>query len=183
MFAVLSQKYVSNTPANRTAIAFRSLCHHFPLSPQPPQVAGLRFPHTPNNLHLRIAIPLSLAQGSDTPQIAHDILGLAKVDLLQQVAHLELHVLHQAANVGNVALVVLDGQVLLDLARHVTREIDLAERVALGGQREDDGRGEAVVGGAAALRGFEDVDGVPDAGGGGVGWGGCSTVGVSMTSK
>lgn len=112
---------------------------------------------------MRLPIPSPLTQTPQAPQVPHDILGLAKVDLLQQVAHLELHVLDEAADVGDVALVRLDGQLLLDLARHVAAQINgLGPRRRVG-EREDHGRGQLVVRCTAALDGLEDVDRVPDA--------------------
>jgi len=91
-------------------------------------------PHTPNKFPLRLAIPLALAQASDAAQVTHNVLGLPKINLLQQVTHLELHVLDKAADVCDVAFVVLDRQVLLDLARHVAAQVNLAQGGALGSQ-------------------------------------------------
>lgn len=128
--------------------------------------------HAANKLPLRLPLLRTIAQAAYAPQVAHHVLCLAKVDVLQQVAHLELHVLDEAADVCNVAVVVLDGQVLLDLAGHVAAEVHVADgALDVCGKREDDGRGELVVRCAAALDGFEDVDGVPDAFGVGA-WGG-----------
>lgn len=109
-----------------------------------------------------LAISSPLTQTSDAPQIAHHILGLAKVDLLQQVAHLELHVLDQPSHVGDVTVVVLDGEILLHLACHVAAEIHVAQVARCRGQGQDHCRGELVVRGAAALDSLEDVDGIPD---------------------
>lgn len=117
--------------------------------------------HAANNLALRLPIPRAVAQATHAAQVAHHVLGLAKVHLLQQVAHLELHVLDQLADIGNVAVVCLDGEILLHLARHVSGEIELAARRRR--QREDDGRRQLVVRSAAALNGLKDVDRVPDA--------------------
>ena len=122
---------------------------------------------------MRLPILRPLAQTPQTPEIPNDILGLAKVHLLQQVPHLELHVLDEAADVGDVRLVGLDGELLLDLARHVAAEVDGVGAGGGVGEGEDDGRGELVVGCAAALDCFEDVDGVPDAVGGSARGGGC----------
>jgi len=49
------------------------------------------------------------------------------------------------------------------LAHHVAREVQSAERLAVGAEGEDDGGGELVVGGAGAVLGIEDVDAVPAA--------------------
>lgn len=73
-----------------------------------------------------------------------------------------------------MALVALDRQLLLDLPGHVAAEAHVAEvGGAAGGEVEDDGRGELVLRGAAALDGLEDVDRVPDALGSAAGGGGC----------
>lgn len=138
----------------------------------------ISFNHASSPLHAANKLPLSLpllgpiAQAAHAPQVAHHVLCLSEIHVLQQVAHLELHVLDEAADVCNVAVVVLDGQVLLDLAGHVAAEVHVADgALDVCGEREDDGRGELVVRGAAALDGLEDVDGVPDAFGVGA-WGG-----------
>lgn len=78
---------------------------------------------------MRILLLVRLSQALHAAQIADHILGLAKVHLLQQIAHLELHVLDQLADVGDVAPVVVDRQVRLDLPRHVARELHVAQRV------------------------------------------------------
>lgn len=138
----------------------------------------ISFNHASSPLHAANKLPLSLpllgpiAQAAHAPQVAHHVLCLSEIHVLQQVAHLELHVLDEAADVCNVAVVVLDGQVLLDLAGHVAAEVHVADgALDVCGERENDGRGELVVRGAAALDGLEDVDGVPDAFGVGA-WGG-----------
>ena len=115
---------------------------------------------------MRLPIPRSLAQTPQASQVPHHVLRLAKVHLLQQVPHLELHVLDEAAHVCDVRVVRLDGELLLDLARHVAAEVDGVGARGGVGEGEDDGRGELVVGCAAALDGLEDVNGVPDAVGG-----------------
>jgi hypothetical protein len=109
-----------------------------------------------------------------TSQVSNDILRLAKVHLLQQVAHLELHILNHLANVGDVRGIVLNSHVGLHLAHHVSREIESAKGFTVSAEGENDGRCELVVGGAGAVLGIEDVDAVPAAragGCGGNGWG------------
>jgi hypothetical protein len=129
--------------------------------------------HAINHLPLCGPVPVRLAEWWDTPQVSYDILRLAKVHLLQQVAHLELHVLYHLADVGDVRGVILDGHVGFHLAHHVTGEVETAERFAVGAERENDGRSELVVGGAGAVLGVEDVDAVPAAGALGCGVDGC----------
>lgn len=65
--------------------------------------------HATNNLPLGLTLPSTLAQAVDAAQVANHVTRLAKVDFLEQVAHLELHVLDEAADVGNVAVVGVDG--------------------------------------------------------------------------
>jgi hypothetical protein len=65
--------------------------------------------------------------------------------------------------------IVLNSHICLHLAHHVAREVQPAERVVFGAEREDDGGGELVVGGTGAVLGVEDVDAVPAAGAGGCG--------------
>lgn len=117
--------------------------------------------HAADDFPLGLPVPAGLAQRADAAQVAHDVLGLAKVDLLEQVAHLELHVLDELANVGNLLFVVLGGQLRLDLARHVAAQVHVAEPGAAVGQRQDHGRRQVVLCDAGAVNGFEDVDGVP----------------------
>jgi len=130
-------------------------------------------PHTTNHLPLRRPIPLHTTQSLHTPQIPHHILCLAKVDLLQQIAHLELHVLDHFANVSNVAGVVLNREVGLDLADHVAGEVERGDGRGCSAEGEDDGGCEFVMCGAGAVLGVEDVDGVPGAGGRRGGCDGC----------
>lgn len=96
-------------------------------------------PHASNELSLRLSISCSLTQASNAPQVTHDVLGLAEVNLLQEVAHLEFHVLDQSSNIGNVAIIVLDGEILLNLTCHVSAQVHLAQVTARSRQREDDG--------------------------------------------
>ncbi|CRK35490.1 hypothetical protein BN1708_016456, partial [Verticillium longisporum] len=117
--------------------------------------------HTIERWSIHGAKSVPIVKSNDTTKmeegdVADDVLGLAKVDLLQQVAHLELHVLDEAANVGNVALVALDGELLLDLPRHVARQVHGAEGGAARREAQDDGRRELVLRRAAALNGLED---------------------------
>lgn len=112
--------------------------------------------------------------------------------LLEQVAHLDLHLLDHAARVRDVRGRVLEREVLLRLARHAPTERDLAlalsvaparvrlvaaealrrEGVLLGCARtggavdhlEHDGGGELVVRLPPPLGRFKDVDGVPRTG-------------------
>jgi hypothetical protein len=80
----------------------------------------------------------------------------------QEIPHLELHILDQLANVGDVvALCVVDGHITLHLSRHVARQVHLAQIVAARDHVEDDSRGEFVVAGARAIDSFKHVDGVP----------------------
>jgi hypothetical protein len=102
--------------------------------------------------------------GVCTSQVSYNILRLAKVDFLQQVTHLQLHVLDHFANVGDVRCVVVDGHVGFDLTDHITGEVKVAERFAAGAKREDNGGGQLVVRGAGAVLGIENVDAVPAAG-------------------
>lgn len=130
--------------------------------------------HATDNFTLRLSLPSALAQAVDAAQVAHNITSLAKVYLLQEIAHLELHVLHQTADIGNMALVGIDRQVLLYLARHVSAEVELAEAAARSGtrrsQRQDNSRGEFVMCRTAALNRFEYVNRVPDTVGRSAGW-------------
>lgn len=123
-------------------------------------------PHAPDNFPLRLTISRAVTQTSHATEIAHHVLGLAKVDLLQQIAHFELHILYETTDVGNVTVVVVYGQILLHLARHVPAEIHVAERSVCSGQRQDDCGGELVVRVPASLNGFKNVNRVPDSLGG-----------------
>lgn len=98
-----------------------------------------------------------------TPQISDDILCLAEVDFLKQVAHLELHILDHLSNIGNVRSIVFDSHVGFYLTDHVSREVQTAERFAVCTEREDDGGSKLVVSGAGAVLGVEDMDTVPAA--------------------
>jgi hypothetical protein len=106
--------------------------------------------------------PARTAQ-APTPQIAHNVLCLAEVHFLQQIAHLELHVFHHPSDVGDVRRVVFHRHVGLDLAHHVAREVQGAERLAVSAEGKDDGRCELVMGGARAVLRVKDVDAVPAA--------------------
>lgn len=117
--------------------------------------------HTINHLPMRTLLLICLCQTLHTPQIPNDILRLSEVDLLQQVSHLELHILNQLSDIRNVACVILNRQIRLDLSRHVSGKIHLAQSFIAGGEREDDGGCELVVRSAGAVNGFKDVDGVP----------------------
>ena len=108
--------------------------------------------------------------------------------LLEEVPHLDLHLLNHLPRVRNVRCLVLQGKILLRLTRHASAQRDLpfALRVVLfwGGAQslalhdilfvasgrgrpvdhlQHDRRSELVVGLSAALSGLEDVDGVPGA--------------------
>jgi hypothetical protein len=45
--------------------------------------------------------------GGLTPEISDNILRLAKIHLLQQIPHLQLHVLNQSSNIDHMALIIL----------------------------------------------------------------------------
>lgn len=79
-----------------------------------------------------------------------------------------------------MALVVLDGQVLLHLACHVAAEVQIAQVSAGCGERQDYGRRELVVRASAPFDGLEDVDRVPDTLGAATGCGGCLNKYVSV---
>jgi hypothetical protein len=121
---------------------------------------------------LRDGMPVTFVSGwhadtaemMHTSQISYDVFCLAKVDFLQQVAHLQLHVLDHLANVGDVWGVVLDSHVCFYLAHHVAREVETTKSFAFGAEREDDGGCELVVGGAGAVLGIKYMDAVPAAG-------------------
>jgi hypothetical protein len=119
--------------------------------------------HAADHLPLCRPVLVRLAQGRDAPKITYDVLCLAKVHLLQQVAHLQLHVLNHLADVGDVRCVILNSHISLHLADHVTRQVQTAERFGVGAEREDDRRGQLVVSGASAVCRVEHVDAVPAA--------------------
>lgn len=97
-----------------------------------------------------------------TSQITNNIFGLAKVDLLQQVPHLEFHVLDHATDVYNMLLISSDGHISLDLPRHVTAEVQVSESFTAAAKRENNGGGELVLCGAAtSLIDFKNVNAVP----------------------
>lgn len=98
-----------------------------------------------------------------TSQVAHDILRLSKVDLLQQIAHLQLHILNHFANVGDMRRVILDSQIRFHLTHHIAGEVQTTERFGICTEGQDDGRSKFVVGCAGAVLGVEDVDTVPAA--------------------
>lgn len=78
---------------------------------------------------MRLLLLRALAQASHAPQVADHVLRLAEVDLLQEVPHLEFHVLDELPDVGDLLLVALRRQLDLDLARHVAREVHIPEVV------------------------------------------------------
>lgn len=123
--------------------------------------------HAIDHLPLRRPIATRLAKRRDTPQVSHHILRLPKVNFLQQIAHLQFHVFHHLADVGDVRGIVFNSHVCFYLAHHVAGEVEAAEGFAVGAEGEDDGGCELVVGGAGAVLGVEDVDAVPAAGAGG----------------
>ena len=129
--------------------------------------------HAADHLPLCRPVLVRLAQRREAPKITYDVLCLAKVHLLQQIAHLELHVLDHFANVSNVAGVVLNREVGLDLADHVAGEVERGDGRGCSAEGEDDGGCEFVMCGAGAVLGVEDVDGVPGAGGRRGGCDGC----------
>lgn len=93
-----------------------------------------------------------------TSEISDDIFGLAEVNFLKQVAHLELHVLNHLADIGNMRAIIFHRHILLDLAHHVARKIEVAEGLGIGAERKNDGGGKLVVGGARAVLSIEDMD-------------------------
>ena len=76
---------------------------------------------------MRTLLPIRLRQRRQTPQIPHHILRLPKVHLLQQIPHLQLHILYQFPNVSDMASVVVNCEVGFDLPRHVAAEVHGAE--------------------------------------------------------
>jgi hypothetical protein len=82
---------------------------------------------------------LTLHHEIHTSQVADDVLCLAKVDLLQQVAHLQLHIFDHLSDVGDVRGVIIDGHVGFYLAHHVARKIKAAKGFGVGTKRQDDG--------------------------------------------
>lgn len=105
---------------------------------------------------------VTAAQEELTPQIANDILGLAKVNLLQQVPHLELHVLDHATDIHNMLLISSDRHISLDLPRHVAAEIQVSESFTAAAEGEDDSGRELVLCGATTtLVDFKNVDAIP----------------------
>lgn len=112
---------------------------------------------------MRLPLPLNILQAAQTPQITYHILTFAKIDLLEQIPHLELHVFHQFSDVGNVRGVVVDRERGFDLSRHVAGKVHFAECRCGGGKGQNDCGGELVVRSAGLRGGLEDVDGVPGA--------------------
>src|SRR6478735_9371809 len=82
--------------------------------------------HASDEFTLSLAIPCPLTQASNAPEIAHHVLGFAKVHLLQEIAHLEFHILNQSSHIGNVAVIVVNREILLNLACHVAAKVHLA---------------------------------------------------------
>ena len=70
----------------------------FTLSIVPPAIL-------PMTSRLRSSITVNAGQALHTSQIAHNILGLAEVDLLQQIPHLALHILDQLANIDHMTCI------------------------------------------------------------------------------
>lgn len=60
-----------------------------------------------------------------------------------------------------MALVAFDGQIRFNLPRHVAAEVEVAESFRRAAESQDDGGGELVFCGAAALEDLEHVDAVP----------------------
>jgi hypothetical protein len=60
-----------------------------------------------------------------------------------------------------VTVVVLDREILLNLACHVAAEVHLAQITATSRQRQDHGRCELVVSASSSLDSFENMNGVP----------------------
>jgi len=120
--------------------------------------------HAVDHLPLCCTVLVRLAERWDASQISHHIFGLSKVYLLQQVAHLELHILNHLADVGDVRGVILDGHVGFYLTHHITGEVKATECFAIGTKGEDDSRRELVVGCSGAVLSVKDVDAVPATG-------------------
>jgi hypothetical protein len=125
--------------------------------------------HAVNHLPLCRPVAVRLAERRNTPQISHNVFRLSKVHLLQQIAHLKLHIFYHLANVGHVRGIIFNSHVCFYLTHHITGEVEVTERFAVGAERKDNGRCEFVVGGAGAVLGVEHVDAVPAAGAGGCG--------------
>jgi hypothetical protein len=127
--------------------------------------------HLTNDFSVRSPLLLRLAQGPDAPQITNHILRLAKVHLLQQIAHPRLHILHHASNICDMALLCLrlshamNRQILLLLPRQVARKLQSAHAFALHSQVQNHRRRQLVVRATLArrLRHFQHVDRVPAA--------------------
>jgi hypothetical protein len=127
--------------------------------------------HLTNDFSVRSPLLLRLAQGPDAPQITNHILRLAKVHLLQQIAHPRLHILHHASNIRDMALLCLrlshamNRQILLLLPRQVARKLQSAHAFTLHSQVQNHRRRQLVVRATLArrLRHFQHVDRVPAA--------------------
>ena len=84
----------------------------------------------------------------------------------QEIPHLQLHLLHQFADVANVVTLragrrVLHREVVLNLAGHVAGKIHLPQPLPGADHVQDHGAGELVVARAGAVDGLKDVDTIP----------------------
>lgn len=135
--------------------------------------SSIAFPlpsHTVNHVPLCAPLPIHHAELLHAPQLAHHVPRLPKIHLLQQIPHLQLHVLDKPPDVADVVRVARHRELGLDLPRHVAREVDGPEDVGVCGgglgEAEHDRRGQLVCRRAGPVADFEDMDGVPGAGGG-----------------
>ena len=159
---IITQLSKSGMISNASLVAGFSLCSRHALGTFGIEM-GCLSAHAVDHLPLCRPIFVRLAQWWDAPEVTDHVLGLAKIHLLQQIAHLQLHVLNHLANVGNVRRIILNSHISLDLANHVTRQVKTTERFGVGAEGKNNGRGQLVVGGAGAVLRVEDVDAVPAA--------------------
>lgn len=114
---------------------------------------------------------------------AWGMLRILIAELTQQVAHLQLHILHHLSDVGDVRSVIIHRHILLHLTDHVSTEVQRSKVIAVSAEVQDDGAGELVVGGAGAVKRLEDVYAVPTTGGL-AGWrDGCAKVSAGVRIK
>ena len=62
-----------------------------------------------------------------------DILCLPKIHLLQQIPHLQFHVLNQSSNIDHMTLIILHREVSLYLPRHIPAQIHFPKAIPFSG--------------------------------------------------
>lgn len=76
---------------------------------------GTSFHKSSYKLLLDLGLLPRFLQRTQTSQVVYNVFGLSKVDFLQRVSHLQLHIFHHTTNVCNMCRWVIHREVLLGL--------------------------------------------------------------------